>query len=90
MSKSPTDKHTILILGASGFIGNMLYKELRSYFKTYGTYCSQEGNFGDNQVFFKYDVATNNLDEILAETNPSVIIFVVGIGIRWFVSISRL
>ena len=74
MSKSPTDKHTILILGASGFIGNMLYKELRSYFKTYGTYFSQEGNFGDNQVFFKYDVATNNLDEILAETNPSVII----------------
>ena len=30
----------IIILGASGFIGNTLYKELAPYYKTYGTYNS--------------------------------------------------
>ena len=74
MSNAIPEKHIILILGASGFVGNSLYKELLSYFKTYGTYCTQEGSFRDNQVFFKYDVVEDNLAEILKETNPSVII----------------
>ncbi|MDX1463822.1 MAG: sugar nucleotide-binding protein [Marinirhabdus sp.] len=68
------DKHTILILGASGFIGNALYKELLSYFKTYGTYFRQEGNYGDNQVFFKYDAANQDIHPILEQTQPTVII----------------
>lgn len=74
MSKIPKEKHTILIVGASGFIGNAIYRELGAYFKTYGTYYSQEGVYQDNRVFFKYDVANDSLTDILEETNPSVII----------------
>lgn len=73
--KSPERKsNVILILGASGFIGNALYKELLSYFDVYGTYMSQEGLFGDNQVFYKYNVEEGGLDAILAEIQPSVVI----------------
>lgn len=64
----------ILILGASGFIGNSLYRELLSYFDVYGTYASQEGLFGDNQVFYKYRVEEEGLDAILAKVKPDVII----------------
>jgi len=67
-----TDK--ILILGASGFIGNVLYKELLSYYDVYGTFSSQEGNFSENQVFFQYTVEEGGLDVILAEVEPTVII----------------
>ncbi|QIE58503.1 sugar nucleotide-binding protein [Rasiella rasia] len=74
MSEIPTTKHTILILGASGFIGNAIYRELGSYFKTYGTYCSQDGMYGANQIFFKYDLEHDSIAEILEETQPSVII----------------
>lgn len=64
----------ILILGASGFIGNTLYKELLSYYDVYGTYSSQEGLFGDNQVFFQFNVEDGGLDRILAQVKPDVII----------------
>lgn len=67
-------KHTVLIIGASGFIGNALYKELLSYFNTFGTYCTQEGNFGDNQVFYRYCTEENAITPILEEVRPSVII----------------
>jgi dTDP-4-dehydrorhamnose reductase len=67
-------KNKILILGASGFIGNALYKELLSYFDVYGTYASQEGLYGDNQVFYKYRVEDDALDMILAKVQPDVII----------------
>jgi dTDP-4-dehydrorhamnose reductase len=64
----------ILILGASGFIGNALYKELRPYFDVYGTYCSQENLFGDNQVFYKFDAAKDDVETILNIVQPDVII----------------
>lgn len=64
----------ILILGASGFIGNSLYKELLSYFDVYGTYSTQEGLFGDNQVFYKYHVEDDALDVILAQIQPDCVI----------------
>lgn len=74
MSRIPTTKHTILILGASGFIGNVLYRELLTYFNTFGTYCEQEGLYGENQVFFKFCAEENNILEILANVQPTVII----------------
>ena len=37
----PDQKHRIFILGASGFLGYAIYKELAPYFKTYGTYFSE-------------------------------------------------
>jgi dTDP-4-dehydrorhamnose reductase len=64
----------ILILGASGFIGNALYKELRPYFDVYGTYCSQESLFGDNQVFYKFDATKDDIENILNVVQPDVII----------------
>jgi dTDP-4-dehydrorhamnose reductase len=74
MSQNPRTKHTILILGASGFIGNILYHELLSYFNTYGTYCTQEGLYKDNQVFFRFCAEENSIVEILEEVQPTVII----------------
>lgn len=67
-------KDRILILGASGFIGRSLYRELRSYFDVYGTYCSNETEFGDNQAYFKYCVANDGLESLLEEVQPTVII----------------
>lgn len=64
----------ILILGASGFIGNTLYKELLPYYDVYGTYASQEGLFSENQVFFKFIAEENSITEILQEVQPSFII----------------
>jgi len=74
MSRIPKTKHTILILGASGFIGNALYRELLSYFSTFGTYYTQEGLYGNNQVFFKFSAEEDRIAEILAEVQPTVII----------------
>lgn len=67
-------KHTVLILGASGFIGHTVYSELRAYYDTYGTYCQQSENYKDNQAFFHFDVSTGGLDAILFKTQPSIII----------------
>lgn len=64
----------ILILGASGFIGNALYKELRPYFDVYGTYYSQDGLYRDNQVFFPFEMEENGIGQLLLTLKPNVII----------------
>lgn len=64
----------ILILGASGFIGNALYKELCSYFDTYGTYFTNSGPFNHNQKFFDFDQDTENVEILLENLRPSIII----------------
>jgi len=63
----------ILILGASGTIGNVIYKELLSYFDVYGTYYSQKDSYRENQVFFEFDVK-DTIFEILKKVQPSTII----------------
>ncbi|WP_417194981.1 sugar nucleotide-binding protein [Bizionia sp.] len=68
------NKHRILILGASGFIGNALYKELCSYFKTFGTYRTSIREFEKNQHFFQYDVEEDDVFEILEIVKPTIII----------------
>jgi len=67
-------KHKILILGASGFIGNAIYKELCSYFNTYGTYCTDSPEFSKNQHFFQYNVEEDDIFEILENIKPTLII----------------
>lgn len=67
-------KQKILILGASGFIGNAIYKELCSYFNTYGTYCVNNKTFENNQHFFQYNIEEDDIFEILDIVKPSVII----------------
>lgn len=67
------DKKKILILGASGFVGNAIYKELCSYFDTYGTYCSNRA-FEENQQFFRYDLEEDDIYRLLERVKPDVII----------------
>ncbi len=64
----------ILILGGSGFLGNALYKELRSYFDTYGTYFTARKTFENNQQFFRYDLQEDDIFEILQKVRPQLII----------------
>ncbi len=72
--KMRVHKHKILILGASGFIGNAIYKELCSYFNTYGTYRSDSSEFSKNEHFFQYDIEEDDIFEILESVKPTIII----------------
>ena len=63
----------ILILGASGFIGYTIYKELTRYFKTYGTYNSSR-DFIKNKLYIEYNHKKDSLEQILNELNPKLII----------------
>ena len=67
------EKKKILVLGASGFIGNAIYRELHSYFDTYGTYFTNR-SFRDNHQFFKYNVEEDDIFEILEQVRPKYII----------------
>lgn len=63
----------ILILGASGFIGGAIYRELCSYFDTYGTY--HKGKiYNNNKHFFPFDMQNDDLIEILSRVRPDVVI----------------
>ncbi|WP_431136649.1 sugar nucleotide-binding protein [Psychroserpens mesophilus] len=72
--KESERKHRILILGASGFIGNAIYKELCSYFKTFGTYRVPHKIFKNNNHFLQYNVEQDDVYEVLEATKPSIII----------------
>lgn len=67
-------KQRIVILGASGFIGNAIYKELCSYFKTFGSYFTHSNFYKKNQQFFHYDHEKDDIYEILEALRPNVII----------------
>ncbi len=67
------DKKKILILGASGFVGNAIYKELCSYFDTYGTYFSNR-SFATNKQFIRYDLEEDDIFQVLDQVKPDVII----------------
>ncbi|MDY8135795.1 sugar nucleotide-binding protein [Aquimarina sp. 2201CG5-10] len=64
----------ILIIGASGFIGNALYKELNSYYDTYGTYCTDNAFYDKNQKFFQYDMELEDISILLDNLKPTIII----------------
>ncbi|WP_417871830.1 sugar nucleotide-binding protein [Winogradskyella sp.] len=72
--KKTLSKHRILILGASGYIGNALYKELGPYFKTFGTYRTPKKIFESNKQFFHYNVEEDDVYEILEATKPTIVI----------------
>jgi dTDP-4-dehydrorhamnose reductase len=67
-------KARILILGASGFIGNAIYKELCSYFRTFGTYNTNNKTLENNQHFFQYNIEEDDVFEILNTIKPTVVI----------------
>ena len=68
------DKHSILILGASGFLGGAIYKELCSYFRTFGTYNTSNKSFEKNSHFFQYNMEEDDIYEILDIVKPTIII----------------
>ncbi|WP_341215748.1 sugar nucleotide-binding protein [uncultured Wocania sp.] len=72
--KATESKHRILILGASGFLGGAIYKELCSYFKTYGTYNVANKAFEKNHHFFQYNIEDDDVYEILDAVKPTIII----------------
>lgn len=67
-------KHRILIIGASGFLGNAIYKELCSYYKTFGTYNTSNKQFEKNHQFFQYNIEEDDIYEILDIVKPTIII----------------
>ena len=64
-------KHRILILGASGFLGNSIYKELSSFYKTFGTYNTPKTEFENNNHFFEYNFEEDDIVELLSTLKPS-------------------
>ena len=72
--KNKNTKDNILILGASGFIGKAIYKELCSYFRTFGTYNSNDIEFQNNQHFFHFNIEEDDIFEILKAVKPTIII----------------
>ncbi|RLD28061.1 MAG: dTDP-4-dehydrorhamnose reductase [Bacteroidetes bacterium] len=74
MKKKINSKHRILILGASGFIGNAIYKELCSYFNTFGTYNTNNISFNGNHHFFQYNIEDDGIFKILEAVKPTIII----------------
>ena len=67
-------KDKILILGASGFLGGALYKELYRYYDTYGTYHTGK-IYSYNKHYTRFDLEQDDLYELLKKTRPSVIIW---------------
>ncbi len=72
--KKKEEKHRILILGASGFLGGSLYKELYPYFRTFGTYQTNNSAFEKNKHFFQYKLEEDDLFEIIKIVKPTIII----------------
>ncbi len=64
----------ILILGASGFIGNALYRELYPYFDTHGTYFTDNAFYARNQKFHQFDVERESISILLENLRPNIII----------------
>ena len=72
--KEKDSKHRILILGATGFIGHAIYRELCSYFKTFGTYRVENKEVKNNKHFIQYNVEEGDVYQILERVKPSIII----------------
>lgn len=60
-------------MGASGFLGSALYKELHKFYDTYGTYCTGK-IASDNAHFLRYDMIEDDLYPILQKVKPTIII----------------
>ena len=63
----------ILILGASGFIGQALYKELSPYYATFGTYHSNK-KYRKNKQFYQFDHTQEGIEHVLKKVKPKLII----------------
>lgn len=64
----------ILIIGASGFLGQSLFRELNPYFDVFGTYHTRSSLFDSNRRYYEWDVETEKISPILKKTEPEIII----------------
>nr|WP_262908997.1 sugar nucleotide-binding protein [Leeuwenhoekiella parthenopeia] len=60
-------------MGASGFLGGTLYKELHRYYDTYGTYHTGK-IYSDNKHFIHFDVTQDSIYEVLNQVRPTLVI----------------
>ena len=67
-------KHRILILGVSGFLGGTIYKELCSYYKTFGTYRTSNSTLENNKLFYHYNFEEDDIHEVLNVVKPTIVI----------------
>lgn len=68
--------HTkIFIIGASGYLGQTLYKALHPYYDVHGTYCSQDDQYADNHIFYPYNASKDDLTALLQEVAPTHIVW---------------
>jgi len=74
MKKTIDKKNRILIIGASGFLGEAIYKELCSYFRTFGTYRTDNFSYDKNQHYFQYNIEEDDIYEILEIIKPTIIL----------------
>ncbi|UOB17012.1 sugar nucleotide-binding protein [Abyssalbus ytuae] len=63
----------ILILGASGFIGGFLYKELCNFYDTYGTYHTGK-IYSGNKHYIHFDIENDDVTQILSQLKPNIVI----------------
>ena len=63
----------ILILGASGFIGHSIQKELSKYYNTFGTYHTNK-LFKIKNNFQYYDLASSDINKLIIKVKPNLII----------------
>lgn len=63
-----------MILGASGFLGGVLYKELSPYYDVYGTYAHDQPELEDNQRMFQWDAELEPISLLIDELAPDLII----------------
>ncbi|NQX78150.1 sugar nucleotide-binding protein [Gilvibacter sp.] len=64
----------ILILGASGYLGRISYKELTPYLDLHGTYFSAD-QYENNQVMHRFDLESDSIAALLRELLPTEIIY---------------
>lgn len=62
-----------MILGASGFLGGTLYRELCPYYDTYGTYFTNT-SYANNQHFLYFNLETDPIESLIESVKPSCII----------------
>lgn len=64
----------ILILGASGFIGGSLFRELSRFYDCHGTYCTQDLACSNNKRFYHFNVEEDDAFELIHNLQPQLII----------------
>lgn len=63
----------VLIIGASGFLGGAIYRELCPYYDTYGTYFTNT-SYANNQHFLYFNLETDPVESLIESVKPTCII----------------